>query len=105
MRMKVISGSYAWQLRQVAAGRCKSCGKPREKCRADRTLCQACGDRHTERYMARARRLIAEGRCEACGHDREPERANRRRCSVCARKMTDYARERAKRSSGPKETA
>lgn len=57
---------------RVARGECRQCGRKRE--RADRTLCDECGDAAAERVRLKRLARIKAGVCVALGCKRKPTR-------------------------------
>lgn len=79
--MKTKKNHNAWRNRQIAAGNCGYCGRPRNN--HSKRLCDACLARAVISQEARTKRWrakkIACGRCEVCGKPRSP--GSRRFCA------------------------
>lgn len=74
-----------WQLRQVATGRCRDCGRPAAK--ASPGYCRAHKAARAERDAALAEERVAEGLCLGCGADRNNETT---RCDDCRETRREY---------------
>lgn len=81
----------------IAAGKCGSCGKPREpqtRGGATATKCRSCADKVRARERTKDRQRIAAGKCAECGKRHNTRKADGTKttlCADCARKQRTYA--------------